>query len=314
MFAERQREPAMRRFSVLSLNVLLIGLVCSQQMPGRAINVSTIVTNRVRQINAQSRITEVDSLSRLESLIRSTAPLAGRKLLFFISDGFVVDARRSNGSDEMRRVVNEAATVGTVIYSLSTRSNSLGPGVDVSKNEYPDFSPRTASRELAQSKLPQEPLETLAEETGGRSYLDSSALDDGVAEALTESSAYYLLAWRPDGEDQRAVLCETLIKTSGIYMQRVVEFEHDLSGLVNETDALDKFRILFTGLQRFFPRRVSDQSEAISERSRSLKLRFDDHFSGAIDVAPLPTLLDRKQTFRGILSARLSSQPGEHQE
>src|SRR5262249_15509002 len=28
-------EPAMRRFSVLSLNVLLIGLVCSQQMPGQ---------------------------------------------------------------------------------------------------------------------------------------------------------------------------------------------------------------------------------------------------------------------------------------
>src|SRR5262249_40945930 len=47
------------------------------------------------------------------------------------------------------------------------------------------------------------PLETLAEETGGRSYLNASALDDGVAEALTESSGYYLLAWRPDSETQR---------------------------------------------------------------------------------------------------------------
>ena len=46
-------------------------------------------------------------------------------------------------------------------------------------------------------------LETLAEETGGHSYLNSSALDDGVAEALSESSAYYLLAWRPDSETQR---------------------------------------------------------------------------------------------------------------
>ena len=167
-----------------------------------AINAYTIVTNRVRQINAQSRMAEIDTLSRLESLMRSTTPLAGRKLLFFISDGFVVDAKRSNGSDVMRRIANEAARVGVVIYSLGTRSNTFGPGIDVSQNGYPDFSPRTAGRSLAESKMPQEPLETLAKETGGRSYLNASALDDGVDEALTESSAYYLLAWRPDSETQ----------------------------------------------------------------------------------------------------------------
>jgi VWFA-related protein len=169
-----------------------------------ALNAYSIVKNRVHQINAQAKIAEIDTLSRLENLIRSTTPLAGRKLLFFISDGFVVDAKRSNGSDEMRRVINEAARVGVVIYSLGTRSNTFGPGIDVSKNEYPDFSPRTAGRELAESKLPQEPLETLAEETGGRSYLNAEALDDGIADALVETSAYYLLAWRPDGENQRA--------------------------------------------------------------------------------------------------------------
>ena len=168
------------------------------------INAFTIVTNRVRQINAQSRLAEIDTLSRLESLMRSTTPLTGRKLLFLISDGFVVDAKRSNGSDVMRRVANEAARVGVVIYSLGTRSYSLGPGTDVSQNGYPDFSPRTATRALAETTMPQEPLDTLAEETGGRSYLNPNALDDGVDEALTESSAYYLLAWRPDSENQRA--------------------------------------------------------------------------------------------------------------
>src|SRR6185369_4126636 len=110
-----------------------------------ALNAYTIVTNRVRQINAQSRIAELDTLSRLESFMRSTTPLKGRKLLFFISDGFVVDAKRSNGSDVMRRVANEAARNGVVIYSLGTRANTFGSGIDVSKNDYPDFSPRTAS-------------------------------------------------------------------------------------------------------------------------------------------------------------------------
>jgi VWFA-related protein len=167
-------------------------------------NAVNIVKNRVRQINAQSRIAEIDTLSRLESLIRSATPLAGRKLLFFISDGFVVDIKRSNGSDSMQRLAKEAAQAGIVIYSLDTRANFLGAGVDASRNEYPDFGPRTAGRSLAESKMPQEPLETMADETGGRSFLNSNSLDDGVAQALAEISAYYLLAWRPDAENEGA--------------------------------------------------------------------------------------------------------------
>lgn len=169
-----------------------------------SINAFTIVKNRVRQIDAQSRIVESDTLSRLEMLLRSTTPLAGRKVLFFISDGFVVDAKRSNGTDVMKRIINEAARVGVVIYSLNTKSYSLGPGTNVSENIYPDFSPRTAGRSLAENQMPQEPLETLADETGGRAYLNSNALDENVVDALTESSAYYLLAWRPDSVNQRA--------------------------------------------------------------------------------------------------------------
>jgi VWFA-related protein len=172
------------------------------QMGG--LSAMTLVKNRVQQINAQSKLVEYETLSRLESLLRSTAPLAGRKVVFFISDGFVTDIKRSNGQDVMQRVANEAARVGAVVYTLDTRANFLGAGVDASRNEYPDFSSRTAGRTLAESKMPQEPLETLADETGGRSFLNSNSLDDGVAQALGESSAYYLLAWRPDTENQRA--------------------------------------------------------------------------------------------------------------
>jgi hypothetical protein len=167
------------------------------------VNAINIVKNRVAQINAQSKLAEIETLSRLESLMRSAAPLAGRKVVFFISDGFVVDTRRSSGTEVMRRVANEAARVGMVIYTMDTRSSFVGTGVDVSKNEFPD-SPQTSGRSLAENKTPQEPMETLAEETGGRSYLNANALDDGVSQALRESSVYYFLAWRPDTENQRA--------------------------------------------------------------------------------------------------------------
>ncbi|MDX6558152.1 MAG: hypothetical protein QOF72_1201 [Blastocatellia bacterium] len=167
------------------------------------VNAVNIVRNRVRQINDQSKYAEINTLSRLEALIRSTAPLAGRKLVFFVSDGFVVDTKRSNGPDVIQRLTNEAARTGVVIYSLDTRANLLGAGADAAKNDYPDFSSRTAGRTLAEDKMPQEPLETLADDTGGRSFLNSDSLDLGVAQALSESSVYYLLAWRPDTENQR---------------------------------------------------------------------------------------------------------------
>jgi VWFA-related protein len=169
-----------------------------------ALSAYKMVKNRVSQINAQSKISERDTLSSLESLMRSSGPLAGRKLLFLISDGFVVDVKRSSGSDAMRRVASEAARTGIVIYSLDTRANTFSIGIDASQNGHPDFSPRTASRPLAESKMPQVPLETLADETGGRSYLNEDALDEAVTEALNESSAYYLLVWRPDSENQKS--------------------------------------------------------------------------------------------------------------
>ena len=174
-----------------------------KEMQMGALSAASLVKNRVRQINAQSKLVEMETLSRLEGLIRSTGPLAGRKVLFFISDGFVMDSKRSSGRDVMQSLTREAARVGAVIYTLDTRANFLGAGVDASKNDYPDFGSRTAGRSLAESKTPQEPLETLADETGGRSYLNSNSLDEGLAQALSESSAYYLLAWRPDTENQK---------------------------------------------------------------------------------------------------------------
>ncbi|MFN2577967.1 MAG: hypothetical protein ABR607_09800 [Pyrinomonadaceae bacterium] len=156
------------------------------------------------QINSQAKTAELETLSRLESFIRSTAPVAGRKVVFFISDGFVVDTKRDNGPEVMRRVSGEAARVGAVIYSLGTRANVFGPGADVSKSDFPDYGGGTAWRSLIEDKAPQEPLETLAHETGGRSYLNSNALDDALSQALAESSSYYLLAWKPDSDNQRA--------------------------------------------------------------------------------------------------------------
>src|ERR1043166_9268645 len=184
-------------------NYLVLATMREYQMQN-PINAVTMVKNRVRQINQPGKYAELATRSSLENLIRSTGPLAGRKIVFFVSDGFVADIKRSNGAEVIQRIGRQAVNVGAVIYSLDTRATFFGPGADVSRNDYPDYSGGTAWRSIAESKAPQEPLEALADETGGRSYLNANALDEGITKALSENSAYYLLGWRPESERQTA--------------------------------------------------------------------------------------------------------------
>jgi VWFA-related protein len=166
-------------------------------------NAALIVRQRIRQINAQSRPIELHTLYGLENLMRSSASLVGRKLVFFISDGFIVDMKKSDAPNVLRRVADEAARVGAVVYTMDSRAMFSDPAVDATTNGYLDFSSRQGGRLLEESKMPQEVLETLADETGGRSFLNPNDFEGALAQAIRETSDYYLLDWRPDSESQR---------------------------------------------------------------------------------------------------------------
>lgn len=130
------------------------------QMGGMGI--VNMIRNRLRQINAQGMQAEHATFAGLGGLLESSAPLAGRKLVFFISDGFVSDYKRSDGPDVLRIITEEAARVGAVFYTLDARGTFGDPAVDASRNDYPDFAVRTNGRSFFDAKMTQEPLERLA--------------------------------------------------------------------------------------------------------------------------------------------------------
>jgi VWFA-related protein len=172
------------------------------QMGG--LGIVNLVRNRLRQINAQGAQAEQATLAGLGGLLESSAPLTGRKLVFFISDGFVSDYKRSNGPDVLRIITEEAARVGAVVYTLDARGTFGDAAVDASRNDYPDFAVRTNGRSFFDAKMTQEPLERLAAETGGRAFLNNNSFNDAFRQAVDESSNYYLIAWRPETDSQRA--------------------------------------------------------------------------------------------------------------
>ncbi|MBD0373015.1 MAG: VWA domain-containing protein [Pyrinomonadaceae bacterium] len=161
-----------------------------------------IVRQRVGFILKQGSRIVLNSLSTLESLIRYSAPMPGRKLVFFISDGFFLDARTGPMLDKMKSIVDASTRSGVVIYSMDAKG--LVTGMDdprVGENFDPvGMSARTSGGELSST---QDAMNSLAVDTGGRFIKNTNALDAGLVSILRETSVYYMLAWRPDPETQK---------------------------------------------------------------------------------------------------------------
>ena len=57
----------------------------------------------------------------LNELVKTSSKLPGRKLVFFFSDGFLLDHRNSDSIGSIRKITSDAARSGVVIYSLDAR-------------------------------------------------------------------------------------------------------------------------------------------------------------------------------------------------
>lgn len=162
-----------------------------------------MVRNRASVMLQQSGMITTRTLAELEGLVKSTASLPGRKLVLFVSGGFLLDQKHSDAYDRLRRVTAAAARAGVVIYSIDARglvASMADAGGDVTF----DPSGRLARAGGGELFATQDGLNALARDTGGRAFFNTNALSAAVGAALKESSVYYLLAWRPDNEDQRS--------------------------------------------------------------------------------------------------------------
>jgi len=162
------------------------------------------IENRVNQINTQSRLATMGTLDALRGLMLSSATLPGRKVVVFLSDGFLVSERKSGVLEALEGVTEAAKRSGVIVYTMDLRGTSFGMGstVDVTSSNVAEFSARKIGM-AGEIAATQEPLKRIAEETGGRAILNSNAISAGISQAISETSDYYLLAWRPDSEEQR---------------------------------------------------------------------------------------------------------------
>jgi VWFA-related protein len=165
---------------------------------------ASMVEQRTRTMLILSDAAVKNSLSSLVNLMRSTAKLPGRKLVFFISDGFMPNFTGSDFTFMMDRATGMANRSSVVIYSIDAHGLATDSMFDASNGSGFDPSGIMQSRLSGERTFMQEALYALAADTGGRALLNSNDLAGGIARALDDTSRYYLLGWRPENDAQRA--------------------------------------------------------------------------------------------------------------
>jgi VWFA-related protein len=160
-----------------------------------------MVRERAQLMLKESASYSMGTLTALESLMRAASQLPGRKLVFFVSDGFYLNDRNTDFSDRLKSIADAALRAGVVVYTLDARGLNTSE-IDASSNRADQVGnlSRVNVGDLASS---QAPLTTLASDTGGRANINTYGFDEAVARALEDTSRYYRIAWKPELDEQK---------------------------------------------------------------------------------------------------------------
>ncbi|MBV8858764.1 MAG: VWA domain-containing protein [Acidobacteria bacterium] len=172
-----------------------------------AINANAVyemVKTRATNITKQMESVTNGSLSALESLVRTAGQIEGRKLVFFISDGFYLDGKDSVSAANRRLqlVTDTAARTGSVIYSIDARG-LFAPFMEAAGTKARDPNGFLDRSSVGEATLAQEGLSALAGDTGGDFIKNQNYFDRWVSRVLEETSNYYRIAWKPDADGQK---------------------------------------------------------------------------------------------------------------
>jgi VWFA-related protein len=176
-------------------------------MGGGANNVNGIfemVKMRATNITKQMESVTNGSLSALEKLVQTAGQIEGRKLIFFVSDGFYLDGKNSasTANRRLQLVTDSAARTGSIVYSIDARG-LFAPFHDASGSKARDPNGFLDRSSVGEATLAQDGLANLAGETGGQFLKNQNYFDRWVSRVLDETSNYYRVAWKPENEEQK---------------------------------------------------------------------------------------------------------------
>jgi VWFA-related protein len=165
----------------------------------------TQVKNSARALLMQSAQITQNTYNSLGSLMRSSARAPGRKLAFFISDGFLLDAGPHAAAvrDKLDHVIDAAQRAGVVIYTIHAKGLVNQAYLEPGNSKPFDANGRLELAQAGELQATQDALHALAADTGGRALRNTNFFERWVSGMLDETSNYYVIAWRPENNEEK---------------------------------------------------------------------------------------------------------------
>lgn len=137
------------------------------------------------------------TLQAFQQIARYLSGIPARKNLIWFSDNFPIsffpDARGKipKNQEHIQKTSDALLAAQVAIYPVSALGILGDPTFDVSNlaGSRRELEARLSSSQIA--------METIAEETGGRAFYNTNALNDAVKDAVNNGSHYYTLAYAP---------------------------------------------------------------------------------------------------------------------
>lgn len=161
--------------------------------------------------NHRNRAAALGAIGALDWIVKGLREMPGRKSVFIISEGIHLTTLNSGGnasraemSTPLRRLTEAAVRAGVVFYSMDPRGLQAGTITAADNVNDPNISAAVFASRNTYLRQTQESLRALAVDTGGRSFLNTNALDGAMRAALNDQAGFYLLGYDPgDGTFDR---------------------------------------------------------------------------------------------------------------
>jgi VWFA-related protein len=145
------------------------------------------------------------SLGTMKYILESMRSMPGRKNMMLFSDGLSIGeesnkSRTNSVFNYLQDVVDVANRASVVVYTFDTRGMK-SMSIQASDSTYEVIDGHRGEKERERSKdfkEGQDGLSYFAQQTGGKSVLNSDDINGGIQRALEEQAGFYLLAYQPD--------------------------------------------------------------------------------------------------------------------
>lgn len=188
------------RYSMMSRTGVSSYAATGEATGGNLAGENTLEADEARLEQLRTDVFAVGTIGSLRLVLRSLDQLPGRKSVVMFSEGFRLFPNMDNTRAEawLRTVVEQANRASVAIYTVDPRGTPTlsFAAADATAPE------GVQDRRTTQMLDSQDPLVTIADETGGVFFAENN-LSLGAARALEDQSGYYLIGYEPSGSADR---------------------------------------------------------------------------------------------------------------